>query len=102
MSQNRSKYEFIQEASLSQQLAARVPLYQKLAGSDQELSDSIAVLSYLGDRGMMNKKDLEFILGLLNVLRLSHFATSEKVNEITKMGLQMPRSDNIVTALEKE
>jgi len=102
MSQNRSKYEFIQEASLSQQLAARVPLYQKLAGSDQELSDSIAVLSYLGDRGMMNKKDLEFILGLLNVLRLSHFATSEKVNEITKMGLQMPRSDNIVTGLEKE
>jgi len=102
MPQNRSKYEFIQEASLSQQLAARVPLYQKLAGSDQELSDSIAVLSYLGDRGMMNKKDLEFILGLLNVLRLSHFATSEKVNEITKMGLQMPRSDNIVTGLEKE
>ena len=102
MSQNRSKYEFIQEASLSQQLAARVPLYQKLAGSDRELSDSIAVLSYLGDRGMMNKKDLEFILGLLNVLRLSHFATSEKVNEITKMGLQMPRSDNIVTGLEKE
>ena len=94
MVQSRSKYEFYKEASLSQQLAYRIPIYQKLAGTNQELSDSIGVLWYLGEKGIMDKKDTEFILGLLDVLRLSHFATSEKVNEITKMGLQMPKSED--------
>jgi len=102
MPQNRSIDWFRQGVSLSQQLSAKVPLYQQLAGSDRELSDSIAVLSYLGKQGMMNKKDLEFILGLLDVLRISHFATSEQVNEITKMGLQMPKSDNIIGNFEEE
>jgi len=97
MSQSKSKYQFWQEASLSQKLADKVPLYQKLAGADQELSDSIAVLWYMGEKGIMDKKDIEFILGLLDVLRISHFATSEKVNEISKMGMQMPKGENIVS-----
>ena len=42
------------------------------------------------------------MLGLLNVLRLSHFATSEKVNEITKMGLQMPKAEDIISDFDEE
>jgi hypothetical protein len=91
MSQN--KYYTYQQASLSQKAAFKNKILEKLSGSDQELSDSIAVLSYLGEKKMMNKKDLEFILGLLNVLRLSHFATSEKTNEISKLGFMMPKQD---------
>ena len=94
MVQSRSKYEFYKEASLSQQLAHRIPIYQKLAGADVQISDSIAVLTYINDQENFKKSPVEFMLGLLNVLRLSHFATSEKTNEITKMGLQMPKSED--------
>jgi len=97
MSQNRTKYQFYQEASLSQKLSDKYPLYQKLAGSDREISDSIAILSYLGKLKMIDKSSLEFMVGLLDVLRMSRFATSEKVNEITKMGLQMPKGEDIIS-----
>ena len=102
MSQSRSKYEFWKEASLSQKLAHKIPIYQKLAGSDVQISDSIAVLSYINDPENFKKSPTEFMLGLLNVLRLSHFATSEKVNEITKMGLQMPKAEDIISDFDEE
>ena len=94
MVQTKSKYQFYQEASLSQKLADKYPLYQKLAGADRDLSDSIAVLSYLGEKGLIDQNDTDFIIGLLDVLRMSRFATSERVNEITKMGLQMPKAED--------
>jgi len=97
MTRTQSKYQFYQEASLSQKLADKQPLYQKLAGSDTELSDSIAIIWYFTERKMIDKEDSDFILGLLDVLRMSRFATSEKVNEITKMGMQMPKGEDIIS-----
>jgi hypothetical protein len=88
-----TKYYTYQQASLSQKASFKNPILQKLSGSDQELSDSIGILWYLGETGLMDKKDTEFILGLLDVLRLSHFATSEKTNEISKLGFMMPKQD---------
>jgi hypothetical protein len=102
MSQNKSKYQFWQEASLSQKLADKIPMYQKLAGSDQEISDSIAVLTYVSDPKNLEKTAIEFTIGLLDMLRMSHFATSDKVNEITKMGMQMPKGENIVSKYTKD
>ena len=46
---SRSKYQFYQEASLSQKLSDKIPNLAKLSGTDQEISDSIAVLTYLND-----------------------------------------------------
>ena len=100
MSQN--KYYTYQQASLSQKAAFKNPILQKLSGSDQELSDSIGVLWYLGETGMMDKKDTKFILGLLDVLRLSHFATSDKINEITKLGFMMPKADAVISNYDEE
>ncbi len=91
-----SKYQFYQEASLSQKLADKIPLYQKLAGTDKELSDSIAILSYIfneENQKTMKENSTKWIIGLLNVLRMSAFATSEQVNEISKMGMQMPKAE---------
>lgn len=103
MPQSKSKYQFYQEASLSQKLADKIPLYQKLAGTDRYLSDSIAVLEFFRSRKVFAKDDpeIDMIIGLLNVLRMSAFATSERVNEITKMGMQMPKAEDIV-GLEDE
>jgi len=93
MPKRSSDTEFRQQASLSQKVSFDIPILRKLSGSDQELSDSIGVLWYLGEKGLMDKKDTEFILGLLDVLRLSHFATSERTNEITKMGFMLPAKE---------
>ena len=89
----RSKYEFYKEASLSQQLAHKDKIYQKLAGTDKELSDSIGILLILGEFGIidLNDPDTRLVLAMLDVQRKAAFATSEKTNEITKMGLQMPK-----------
>ena len=97
MTRSRSKGEFWKEASLSQKLADKQPLYQILAGTDPEISDSIAVLTYINDPENFKKSPIEFMLGLLNVLRMARFATSERTNEITKMGLQMPKAEDIIS-----
>jgi hypothetical protein len=91
---SRSKYEFIQEASLSQQLASKNPNYCDYAGSDRRISDILAVLNTLDAFGMIDLKERnwQFVKALLNEQRKSAFATSDKVNEITKMGLQMPKA----------
>ena len=97
---SKSKYEFYREASLSQKLADKYSLYTMLAGADKEISDKIAILTYLHDPE--NEKTrvedpVQWLIGLLNVLRMSAFATSERTNEITKMGLQMPKAEDIIS-----
>jgi len=96
MPTTQSKYFTYQQASLSQKVSSNIPILQILAGSDREISDSIGIISYLGDTGVMNKDDTKFVIGLLNVLRLSHFATSEKTNEISKLGFMLPKAPSEV------
>jgi len=95
----RSKYEFWKEASLSQKLADKDPIYQQLAGSDPEISESIGIILVLCELGIMNKDDpnVKMVLAILDVKRKARFATSEKTNEITKMGLQMPKAEDIIS-----
>lgn len=95
MSDSRSKYEIYKEASLSQQLAHRHPEYSEYAGADTKISLILALFNILAKH---KKIDLEepgwkFVKDLLNEQRKAIFATSEKVNEITKMGLQMPKAE---------
>lgn len=97
MTKSRSNFEFRQQASLSQQLAANDEIYQKLAGSDPETSMSIGFFLKLGELGYIDLKEPSMVLmmGLLDVKRKALFATSEKTNEISKMGMQMPRSEAV-------
>lgn len=97
MTKSRSNFEFRQQASLSQQLAANDEIYQKLAGSDPETSMSIGFFLKLGELGYIDLKEPSWVLmmGLLDVKRKALFATSEKTNEISKMGMQMPRSEAV-------
>jgi hypothetical protein len=95
MPESRSKYEFYKEASLSQQLAHRHPEYSEYAGADTKISLVLALFNILAKHGKINLEEpgWKFIKDLLNEQRKAIFATSEKVNEITKMGLQMPKSE---------
>ena len=104
MPQSRSKYEFWKESSLSQKLAYKIPIYQRLAGSDPETSMSIGFFEILGEAGILDLEDpaMKLMMDLLNVKRQALFATSEKVNEITKMGLQMPKAEDIISNFDEE
>ena len=102
MSRSVSKQQFFQEASLSQKLANKDPIYTKLAGSDKELSKSIGFLLVMGEFGLIDLEEtsVKLMLALLDVERKAAFATSDRVNEITKMGLQMPRSESVISEYE--
>jgi len=104
MAQSRSKYEFWKESSLSQKLADKIPIYQKLAGSDPETSMSIGFFEILGSHGLIDltEPNMKLMMDLLNVKRQALFATSEKVNEITKMGLQMPKAEDIISDFDED
>lgn len=97
MPKRSSDFEFRQQASLSQQLADNDDIYSKLAGSNPELSKSIGILLVLCELKILNKEDpnIQMLLALLDVQRKAEFATSEKTNEITKMGMQLPRSEAV-------
>ncbi len=99
MTQSKSKYQFYQEASLSQKLADKDPIYTKLAGSNPELSKSIGVLTVLCELEVLDKNDpsIQLMLALLDVQRKAEFATSPNTNEITKMGMQMPKKEDIIS-----
>jgi len=93
---SKTKYEFYQEASLSQKLAHKIPLYAKLAGADPETSLQIAFLEVMQEFGFVEKEDPDtcMLMALLDKKRMALFATSEKVNEISKMGMQMPKAED--------
>jgi len=94
----KSKYEFYQQSSLSQKLAHKDSMYSKLAGIDRELSDSIGTLLILGEFGFidLDNPNVALVLALLDVQRKAAFATSEKTDQITKMGFQLPKAADVV------
>ncbi|GAH54923.1 unnamed protein product [marine sediment metagenome] len=55
----KSSDDFRIQASLSQKVSFDNELIQKLAGSDPQISDSIAVLSYINDPENLKKPAIE-------------------------------------------
>ena len=96
MTRTQSKFYTYQQASLSQKVAFKDKIFQKLAGSDRELSNSIGILLILCEKGILNEKEpgTKLMLALLDVQRKARFATSEKTNEITKLGFMLPKKDD--------
>ena len=98
----KDKEFFRQGANLGQQLGDQVKLgktkvYPQLAGSDPATSEAIGFFLVCGEFGFLDLEDdgMRFFMAQLNIKRQALFATSEKVNEITKMGMQLPRSDAV-------
>jgi len=100
----RSKYEFWKEASLSQKLSAKFPEFCDYAGSEPRVSKKIAQLRILGQHGILDLENsiIKLAWDLLNEERKALFATSERTNEITKMGLQMPKGEDIISSFDEE
>ncbi len=97
MTDRSSIAETYQMALLSQRLAGKHPLYAVIAGVDEKTSLLIAFLETLiEERQIEETPELRLFLRLANAKRMALFATSGKVNEITKMGLQMPATEEVI------
>ena len=99
MPQSRTKHEFSLDASLSQTMAKKVlfngeMIYPLLAGADPQTSLKIGrmiVLRAYGQLKMLSEPQYNFMMALLNIKRMALFATSQQVNEISKMGMHDPK-----------
>lgn len=101
---SKSKYQFYQEASLSQKLADHDPDFVELAGADPKTSLKIQALKDLIKLNLLDANDplIEMMLVLLNGRRKALFATSERVNEISKMGMMMPKAEDVISSFDKD
>lgn len=90
---SKSDFVFYKEATMSQRLSNKDGRYSKFAGSDQAISDKLAFFEALGELGLIDLKTgpVKVLMVILDYKRVSRFATSERTNEITKMGLLMPK-----------
>lgn len=97
-----SDYEFRAHTSLSQKVGDRIPDIQELAGSDPRTSLKIQRIKTLGRHNIINISEprWELILDLLNGDRLALFATSDRTNEISKMGFMLPASESVYSGEE--
>jgi hypothetical protein len=83
---------------MSQELADRKPQLEDYAGTDPDTSMRIMFFETLSKHKKIDltKGDLPLFMDLLRGRRDVLFATSDRINEITKMGLQMPRGRDII------
>lgn len=88
---NRSKDEFAQDASMASQLADKKPDYVDLAGADPKISRKIQRMKVWIRNKLVTQEEAALLLEMWDGDRMAAFATSERTNEITKMGLQMPK-----------
>lgn len=101
---SQSKYNTYQQASLSQKVSHQIPIFQRLAGSDPATSEAIGAFLMWGKHGLIDLEEpsMKLFMDMLDVKRLALFATSDKNNEITKMGLMMPKSDSVISDFDED
>lgn len=83
---------FRQESTMSQQLADLKGDFVDLAGSDPKTSLKIQRLKNCARLGLIDPQLAEVLLLFLNGDRMALFATNEKLSDITKLGLMLPKS----------
>jgi len=98
MSQKRNKYEFAEQASLSQQLSSRYPEFKIYAGVDPGTAKRLSFFNVMIKHGKIDGNDpnIRLLMDLMIERNRAAFATSERTNEITKMGLLMPKTIDVV------
>lgn len=104
MTRSQSRYEFREQASLSQQASDKEARLKRYVGTDQAISDKLADLDTLVEEGLISEKDsrIKYMKRQLDNRRLARLATSERLNEITKLGFMLPKSDNIISSFDEE
>jgi hypothetical protein len=97
MSQSRNKYDAWREASLAQKVADKYPDFVELSGSDYAISKKIQRLKSYVKLGYAKQEEVEPLLIILNGDRMAAYATNQKSNDITKLGLMLPKAEDIIS-----
>lgn len=90
-----SDFEIGRQETMSQLLSANDSDFQRLAGTDQKISDKIVTLEYLTNPENLKKSPRDFFLGYLDLIRKSHFATNERLSDVTRLGFFLPRKPKV-------
>jgi len=92
---SRNDFEFRQQGLMSQTLSDMDPIFRDISGCDKETADAIGVFVVLDQHKVIDLKNPSWalIMDILKVKVKVSLATSDKTNEITKMGFRMPKKD---------
>jgi len=87
-----------QTSTMGQELASSYPAYQDYMGADVEIAKSIAILNVLVKMKYLKESDVSLVKALLIEQNRATFASSEKTDNLTKLGLgvakqEMPPAD---------
>ena len=97
MGKRISTEEFKAQASLSQKVSFNDDAFRELAGTDPETSVAIQAIRDCISLGLLPKPENSFgvkvLLTFLNGRRKALLSTSEKINEITKLGFMLPAQE---------
>ena len=93
MVRSRTRYDGYQEASLSQKASFRHKKLRKYVGTDPDLSLKLATLNVLGEQSIIDLKTpiIKLAMSLLDEWRIVKMVTSERFNEISKLGFLLPK-----------
>jgi len=92
--------EFRQQSTMSQRLGFLQPDFQELAGADPNTSKKIQRLKVCIRHKIVKESDIKIVLDFLNGDRMALFATSEKTNEISKLGFMLPSKETVYSGEE--
>lgn len=87
--------DFFEKISLAQKISAKHREYQEYTGSDMELAKGIANLNVLIELGIISEEVAKLPKALLVEQNKASFASSEKTDVFTKLGLLYPKAERV-------
>lgn len=93
MSQKMSIKDLFERFSFAQQISAVDERFKDYAGCDQETSNTLATLYVFGDHGLIDleDEDIKLLIDLLKEQIKSSMASSEKMDNYSKLGFRLPK-----------
>jgi len=100
----KPKNEFYQDAMMAQRVADKYPQFVDYVGTDPQTSLKIMFFETLGKHKKidLDKGDMPLFMDLLHGRRQVLLATSERTNEITKLGFMLPKSTKEVDFVDDD
>lgn len=93
MPRRQDAIDFFQKISLAQKISAKDKKFKEYVGSDTEIAQTIAVLNVLVEHKILDKNSAEIVKDILIEQNRAIFASSEKTDIFTKLGLLYPKGE---------
>lgn len=88
--------DLFEKISLSQKISAADPHIKDYVGADVELARSIALIHVLRDEKIVSEELTNLALKIMIEENKSTFASSEKTDIYSKLGLMLPKAERVI------